>query len=133
MQHLNLASILFQVQRLPQASFRCRERTSRIRHSFFQPLLTRFDSKFDKREAYCLSSNDVYKNSSSSEIEKNGWETSHFPSRFSMIRSLTLFADTFPCSLNSAGRDAGFFPTKDKLQIQRQDQRKSFERICCTV
>ena len=41
-----------------------------IRHSFFQPLLTRFDSKFDMREAYCSSSNDVYKNSSSSRIEK---------------------------------------------------------------
>ena len=39
-------------------------------NSFFQPLLTRFDSKFDMREAYCSSSNDVYKNSSSSRIEK---------------------------------------------------------------
>ena len=33
-------------------------------NSFLQPLLTRFDSKFDMREAYCSSSNDVYKNSS---------------------------------------------------------------------
>ena len=39
-------------------------------NSFLQPLLTRFDSKFDMREAYCSSSNDVYKNSSSSRIEK---------------------------------------------------------------
>ena len=34
MQNLNLASILFQVQRLPQASCWCREPTSRIGHSF---------------------------------------------------------------------------------------------------
>ena len=39
-------------------------------NSFFQPLLTRIDSKFDMREAYCSSSNDVYKNSSSFRIEK---------------------------------------------------------------
>ena len=43
-----------------------------IRHFFFQALLTRFDSKFDMREAYCWSSNDVYRNSRSSGIEK-GW------------------------------------------------------------
>ena len=47
-----------------------------IRHSFFQPFLTRFITffnqicKFDMREAYCSSSNDVYKNSSSSRVEK---------------------------------------------------------------
>ena len=45
----------------------------------------------------------------------------------------SFFADTFSWSLNSAGRDAGFFPTKDELQIQCRDQRKSFERICCAV
>ena len=39
-------------------------------NSFLQPLLTRFDSKFDMREAYYSSSNDVYKNSSSSRIEE---------------------------------------------------------------
>ena len=41
-------------------------------NSFLQPLLTRFDSKFDMRETYCSSSNDVYKNSSSSRIENSG-------------------------------------------------------------
>ena len=33
-------------------------------------LLTRFDSKFDMREAHCWRSNDPYKNSRSSRIEK---------------------------------------------------------------
>ena len=33
-------------------------------------LLTRFDSKFDIREAYCWRSNDAYKHSRSSRIEK---------------------------------------------------------------
>ena len=40
-------------------------------NSSLQPLLTRFDSKFDMREAYCSSSNDVYKNSISSRIENS--------------------------------------------------------------
>ena len=40
-------------------------------NSFLQPLLTRFDSKFDMREAYRSSSNDVYKNSSISRIENS--------------------------------------------------------------
>ena len=68
----------------------------------------------DMREAYYWRSNDAYKNSRSSRIEKNGWETSHFPLRFSMTR---FFADTFPWSLNSAGGDASSLPTKDKHQI----------------
>ena len=80
------------------------------------------------REAYCSSSNDVYKNSSISRKKKNGWETSHFPLRFSMTRSLTLFCRYFPVEHELDGTRRGFFPTKDKLQIQRRVK----EGICCS-
>ena len=92
-------------------------------------MCARFNSKFDMREAYCSSSNDVYKNSSISRKKKNGWETSHFPLRFSMTRSLTLFCRYFPVEHEVDGTRRGFFPTEDKLQIQRRVK----EGICCTV
>ena len=86
-------------------------------NSFFQPLLTRFDSKFDMREAYCSSSNDVYKNSSSSTTEKEWLGNVPLSLRFSMTRCLTLFCRYFPVEPELGGTRRGFFPTKDKLQI----------------
>ena len=82
-----------------------------IWHFFFQPLLTRFNSKFDMREAYCLSLNDVYKNSSSSRIEKEWLGNVSLSLKIFNDQILDpFFADTFPSSLNSAGREAGSFP-----------------------
>ena len=71
-------------------------------------LLIRVDWKFDMREAYTCIRMTCTKIKGALEYKKNGLETSHFPLRFSMTRYLTFFADTFPWSLNSAGRDADF-------------------------
>ena len=75
------------------------------------------------REAYCWHSNDAYKNSRSSRIEKEWLGESYFPLRFSMTRSLTFFADIFLWSLNSAGRDTGFFrlriSSKSSVEIRK--------------
>ena len=94
--------------------------------NFQRPLPIKNDTSL---KAYCSSSNDVYKNSSISRKKQNGWETSHFPLRFSMTRSLTLFCRYFPVEHVLDGTRRGFFPTKDKLQIQRRVE----EGICCTV
>ena len=99
-----------------------------IRHFFFQPLLTRFDSKFDMREACCWSSNDVYKNSSSSRIEKEWLGNVPLPLKIFNDQILDPFLPIPPVEHELGGTRRGFFPTVDKLQIQCRDQRKSFER-----
>ena len=43
--------------------------------------------------------------------------------RFSMTRSLPLFCRYLPVEPELGGTRRGFFPTKDKLQIQCRDQR----------
>ena len=93
-------------------------------------LSTKFDSMFDMHEAYRWSSNDVYKNSRSSRIEKE-W-LGDVPLSLKNFNDQIL--DPFLRILSrraSTRRDETrvFFPTEDKLQIQCRYQRKSFERI----
>ena len=98
--------------------------------------LTRFDSKFDMREACCWRSNDAYKNSRSSRIKKEWLGNVPLSLRFSATRSLTLFCRYFPvelelisykfryqvCTLSSGPWSltlfCRYFPTKNNLQIQ---------------
>ena len=54
------------------------------------------------------------------EQKKNGLETSHLSFKISLTRSLTLFCRYFPVEPELGWTDAGFFPTKNKLQILKK-------------